>query len=273
MHAPNLGFGLGLRSPHYELVQETRPDVGWFEIISENFIGAHQGYRDFLADLRRDYPIIMHGVSLSIGSTDALNREYLSKLKNLADFLEVPWLSDHLCYTGVLGENSHDLLPIPYTEEALAHLVPRVHALQEALGRPFAFENASSYLEFAGATIPEQEFLRELCAQTGCGILLDVNNVYVSSFNHGWNAEAYLDAIPPEAVVQYHLAGHRNKGTHIIDTHDEPIIDDVWALYRYTLQKIGARSTMIEWDDAIPPFEDLLAELRKAEAHAKEAHG
>jgi len=263
-----IGYGLGLRRPHYEHIEQTRPKLGWFEIISENFINAHQGYRHFLADLRSDYPMVMHGVSLGIGTTDALNRPYLEKLRDLADFLEVPWMSDHLCYTGVQKENTHDLLPIPYTEEALKHLIPRIHALQEAVQRPFVFENASSYLEFAGSTIAEPEFLAELCSKTGCGILLDINNVYVSSFNHGWDAKAYIDAIPKASVVQYHLAGHRLKGSHIIDTHDDHVIDEVWDLYRYALTKIGLRSTMIEWDDAIPEFEVLLAEIQKAEAIA-----
>lgn len=271
MHAPNLGYGLGLRSAHYDIVRDEKPAVGWFEIISENFIAAHQGYQKLLADLRADYPIIMHGVSLSIGATHPLDKDYLKKLKALADMLQVPWVSDHLCFTGTQSHNTHDLLPIPYTEEALAHVVPRVHALQEAMGRPFVFENASSYLEFNGSTINEPEFLRELCQRTGCGILLDVNNVYVSSFNHGWDAKAYIDAIPAASVVQYHLAGHRNKGSHIIDTHDDFVIDEVWELYRYTLSRIGMRSTMIEWDDAIPEFSVLLAELEKAKAHATSA--
>lgn len=266
MDAPHLGYGLGLRSPHYELIDDTRPKLGWFEIISENFIGAHRGYWNFLASLRSDYPIVMHGVSLGIGTTDALNRPYLEKLKALADFLEAPWVSDHLCFTGVQRENTHDLLPIPYTEEALAHLIPRIHALQEAMQRPFVFENASSYLEFDGTTISEPEFLSALCKHTGCGILLDINNVYVSSFNHGWDAQAYIDAIPAASVVQYHLAGHRNKGSHIIDTHDAHVIDEVWALYRYTRERIGARATMIEWDEEIPEFDVLLAEIAKAEA-------
>lgn len=261
---PQLGFGLGLRHPHYDEIMRDKPAVGWFEIISENYITAHQGYLDYLADLRKDYPIIMHGVSLSIGSTDPLNDVYLSKLKTLADVLEAPWLSDHLCYTGVQGKNTHDLLPIPYTEEALKHLIPRVEYVQEHINRPFIFENASSYLEFDGATMSEPEFLTELCKRTGCGILLDVNNVYVSSFNHGWDAQAYIDAIPAEAIMQYHLAGYTHKGTHIIDTHNDYVTDPVWDLFAYTIQTKGLRSTMIEWDDDIPEFSVLLAELDKA---------
>lgn len=269
MTVSQLGFGLGLRTPHYETFLNERPrSVAWLEIISENYMRAHPGYWRMLADLRQDYPLVMHGVSLSIGATDALDADYLSDLKKLADHLEVAWVSDHLCYTGVNHENTHDLLPIPYTEEALRHLIPRVHAVQEMLGRPMVFENASSYLEFAGATMDEPEFFRALVQATGCGILLDVNNVYVSSFNHGWDAKAYIDAIPAEAIVQYHLAGHTDKKSHLIDTHNAPVIDPVWDLYRYTLETKGMISTMIEWDTDIPAFTVLEAELEKAKAVA-----
>lgn len=267
MRTPNLGFGVGLRSPHYKTFLTQRPEsVAWLEIISENFIGAHKGYWKMLADLRHDYAFVMHGVSLSIGSTHALDEAYLRNLRALADFLEISWISDHLCFTGANGENTHDLLPIPYTEEALKHLIPRIHKAQETLGRPFAFENASSYLEWNSSAIPEPEFLSALCKATGCGILLDVNNVYVSSFNHGWDANAYIDAVPAEAIVQYHLAGHTNKGTHLIDTHNAQVTDKVWELYRYTMQTKGFKSTMIEWDADIPPFETLEAELENAKA-------
>ncbi len=263
-----LGFGLGLRAPHYTEVLREKPTLGWFEIISENYMEAHRGYLDYLADLRAHYPIVMHGVSLSIGSTDPLDDDYLKKLKALAEHIEAPWISDHLCYTGVGGKNTHDLLPLPYTEEALEHIIPRIQKLQDTLGRAFVFENASTYLEFDGSTISEPEFFGELCARTGCGILLDVNNVYVSSFNHGWDAKAYIDAIPTASIAQYHLAGHTNKGSHLIDTHNNHVIDAVWDLYRYTLQTKGMKSTMIEWDDAIPEFSALMAELDKARAVA-----
>jgi uncharacterized protein (UPF0276 family) len=267
MHAASqhLGFGLGLRAPHYETILATRPKgVDWFEIISENFIDAHSGYWDFLSDLRRDYPIIMHGVSLNIGSTDPLNMVYLAKLKKLADHLNVPWFSDHLCWTGVNAHNSHDLLPLPYTEEMLAHIATRIDQLQQTMGRRFVLENPSSYLEFNASTIPEWEFLARLAHQTGCGLLLDVNNVYVSAFNHGFDAKKFIDAIPASAIAQIHLAGHRNFGTHIIDTHDGHVIDDVWALYDYTIRSKGAVATMVEWDDDIPEFDVLLAEIDKA---------
>ncbi len=260
----NLGFGLGLRSPHYTEILETRPRLGWLEILSENFLTAPASSWRMLASLRADYPLVMHGVSLSIGSTDPLNTDYLAKLRTLADFLEVSWISDHLCFTGMMRQNTHDLLPIPYTQEAVNHLIPRIQKVQDILGRAFVFENASTYLEYNGATLSEPELLTELHQRTGCGILLDINNVHVSSFNHGWDARAYIDAIPAEAIVQYHLAGHADKQTYLLDTHDAAIADPVWELYRYTLKTKGMRSTMIEWDAEIPPLNTLMAELDKA---------
>ena len=242
-----LGFGLGLRAPHYDEILETRPEaVDFFEIISENFLDAHNGYWEFLKDLRRDYPIIMHGVSLNIGSPDELNFAYLAKLKKLADFLDVPWFSDHLCWTGVNAHNTHDLLPMPYTTATLSHIAERIKRVQDFMGREFIIENPSSYFEFKESTIPEWEFLVGLVEKTSCGVLLDVNNVFVSAFNHGFNAKQYIDAIPPEKIAQIHLAGHQNFGTHIIDTHDNFVVDGVWELYRYTIETKGKISTMIE---------------------------
>jgi uncharacterized protein (UPF0276 family) len=265
--AENYGIGVGLRHPHYEhFLNEGDAGVDWLEIISENYMQAHEGYRSYLNDLRRDYPIIMHGVALSIGSTDPLDHAYLRQLRALADALDVPWLSDHLCFTGVQHRHSHDLLPIPYTEEALAHLIPRIHHVQEVMGRPFAFENASTYLTFNGDTLSEPELLSELHRRTGCGILLDVNNVYVSARNHGWDARAYIDAIPASAIAQYHLAGHTDHGTHLVDTHNDHVADAVWDLFDYTLETKGARSTLIEWDEDIPPISVLLSEAEKARA-------
>jgi len=260
-----LGFGLGLRAPHYSEILETRPKtIDFFEIISENFIDAHSGYWDFLADLRCDYPIIMHGVSLNIGSPDALNFEYLAKLKKLADFLDVPWFSDHLCWTGANAHNSHDLLPLPYTKEMLSYIVERVKRVQDFVGREFIMENPSSYLEFAESTIPEYEFLAEIAERADCGVLLDVNNVFVSAFNHGFDAKKYIDTIPAERIAQIHLAGHSNFGTYIIDTHDKNVTDEVWKLYEYATKIKGEKSTMIEWDENIPEFSELVAELKKA---------
>ncbi|MGE0754759.1 MAG: DUF692 domain-containing protein [Alphaproteobacteria bacterium] len=261
----NLGFGLGLRAKHYDGFLKDRPaSVNWLEIISENYIQAHPGYWRLLADLRHDYPFVMHGVSLSIGSMDPFDDDYLRSLKKLADYLEVSWMSDHLCFTGINRINTHDLLPIPYTEEALQHVISRVHKVQEAVGRTFTFENASTYMEFDGSTLSEPEFFTALHDATGCGVLLDINNVHVSSTNHGWDAKAYIDAMPHQAVVQYHLAGHTDKGSHLIDTHDAPVVDAVWELFRYALQTVGPRSTMIEWDADIPEFSVLETELLKA---------
>lgn len=262
---PHLGFGCGLRAPHYDTILEARPkEVQWFEIISENFIDAHPGYWEFLAELRRDYRIVMHGVSLNIGSPDALNISYLHKLKKLGDFLDVPWFSDHLCWTGVNAHNTHDLLPLPYTPETLQHVAQRIREVQDVVQRPFVLENPSTYLEFNASTIPEWEFLAELAERGDCGLLLDVNNIYVNSFNHGYDAKTYIEAIPAARIAQIHLAGHTNKGTHIIDTHDAPVVDAVWDLYRHTLRTKGNITTMIEWDENIPPLEGVLAEVAKA---------
>jgi hypothetical protein len=271
MNYPSLGFGLGLRAPHYSEILDTRPKtIDFFEIISENFIDAHGGYCDFLADLRQDYPIIMHGVSLNIGSPDALNFEYLAKLKKLADFLDIPWFSDHLCWTGANAHNTHDLLPLPYTKAMLEHIVERVKIVQDFMGRKFIMENPSSYLEFAESTIPEYEFLAEIAESADCGVLLDVNNVFVSAFNHGFDAKKYIDTIPSERIAQIHLAGHSDFGTHIIDTHDSKVANAVWELYDYTIKTKGAKNTMIEWDEQIPSFAELVSELDKAKSCARQ---
>lgn len=262
---PHLGFGLGLRAAHYDEILADRPkSIDWFEIISENFLEAHQGYWEFLADLRRDYPIVMHGVSLSIGSTDPLNVRYLEKLKALADFLDVPWLSDHLCWTGINGKNTHDLLPVPTNEASLKHITQRVREVQDRLERRIILENPSSYVEFNSSDIPEHEFLARLAEDADCGLLLDINNVHVSAFNHGFDARAYIDAIPADRIVQIHLAGHQHNGTHIIDTHDDHVTDDVWNFYAHTIATKGPITTMVEWDDHIPTLDVLTAELDKA---------
>ena len=266
---PYLGFGLGLRFPHYEHILENRPPVDWFEIISEDFLDAHEGHWEFLADLRQTYPIVMHGVSLSVGSPDPLNLDYLKRLKKLMDFLDVPWVSDHICWTGVHGINTHDLMPVPYTEEGLKHFTDRVKQVQDILERPFVLENPSTYLEFSASTMPEYEFIARLAEASNSGILLDVNNIYVSAFNHRYDPMTYLNAIPAEHVVQIHLAGHHNKGTHIVDTHDNHVIDEVWELYGQTIKKMGLKTTMVEWDNNIPEFPVLFDELMKAKARAE----
>lgn len=262
---PCLGFGLGLRPAHYDAVLATNPAVDWFEILSENYMVPGGRPLRCLERVRARYPVAMHGVSLSIGSTDPLDHGYLARLKALAGRVEPAWISDHLCWTGVGGQNLHDLLPLPYTEEAVAHVAGRVSQVQEFLGRRILLENVSSYLTFRHATMNEWEFLAAVAERADCLILLDINNVYVSSVNHGFDAQAYLDALPCTRVQQLHLAGHRNLGTHLIDTHDDAIIDPVWALYVHALRRFGAVSTMIERDDRIPPLAELLREL----AHAR----
>jgi uncharacterized protein len=265
---PDIGFGLGLRPQHFEEILQTRPNVDWFEIISENFMGAHQGYKDFLLDLREDYQFAMHGVSLSIGSTDPINKEYLTKLKNLADFLNPVWISDHLCFTGVMGKNTHDLLPIPYTEESLRYIADRIRIVQEFMERPLILENPSSYIEFSSSTLSEPEFIAALAEEADCGLLLDINNVYVSSFNHGMDAKAYIDLMPANRIIQVHLAGHKDCGDYKIDTHDREVPDEVWKLYKYMISKKGQKSTMVEWDEQIPEFSKLLNEVNKAKEYA-----
>ncbi len=261
---PYLGFGLGLRSPHYDYVLQNRPPIDWFEIITENYIDNHKGYWDYLTDLRNTYPLVMHGVSLSIGSTDELNLSYLQKVKKLAQHINAPWVSDHLCYTGIGGHNTHDLLPVPYTQEMLSHVVARLKETQDILERRIVIENPSSYIEFASSQMPEWEFMVEMAEQADCGILLDVNNIYVTSRNHGLDAKKYIDAIPANRIVQVHLAGHTDKGDVVIDTHSTPVIDDVWKLYKHLLTRTGKVSTMVEWDENVPDFKTLQAELEKA---------
>lgn len=264
MRDVEIGLGLGLREPHYNEVLENRPkEVEWFEIISENFMDMHGGYLAMLQDIRRDYPLVMHGVALSIGSTDPLDKKYLKKLYSLAEVIKPAMISDHLCFTGVEGVNTHDLLPIPLTEEALNHVRDRVVEVQNILGRQICLENPSSYLEFEASTIPEWEFVARLAEEAGCGILLDVNNVYVSSVNHGFDPREYIDVIPESRIGYVHLAGHSQKPGYLFDTHDHPVPDAVWDLYEYALLTKGTLNTMIEWDSNIPAFSELLLNLQK----------
>lgn len=269
---PDLGFGLGLRPRHYPHIFERQPEVGWFEIISENFMDTDGRPRRNLARIAEHYPLVMHGVAMSIGSSDPMNFEYLTKLKKLADDIKPALISDHLCWTGIANKNTHDLLPVPYTEEALKYIVQRIRAVQDFLGRPIALENPSTYLEFKTSQISESEFIAEMSRQSGCYLLLDVNNVYVTCYNHRLCPKAYIDALPLDKVSQIHLSGHSNKGTHIIDTHDDHVVDDVWRLYKYVVHKAGRTpNTMVEWDDNIPEFDVLFAELEKAKIAAKDA--
>jgi uncharacterized protein len=261
---PNLGIGLGLRTTHYSTILEQKPAVAWFEILSENYMRTAGRPLDFLDQIADAYPVVMHGVSLSIGSTDPLDREYLSELKALRERCKARWVSDHLCWTGVAGKNTHDLLPMPYTEEALAHVVARTRAVQDFLGAPLALENPSSYAEFAADSMPEWEFMARLAEEADCALLLDVNNVYVSSRNHGFDPLSYLNALPFERVVQCHVAGHTDHGTHIIDSHIGPVIDPVWRLLGEAYRRANGVSVLLEWDAEIPSFEETHAEALRA---------
>lgn len=260
------GYGLGLRPQHYPaILGPDRPadkTVDWFEIISENYMEAGGAPRANLLAIREDFPMVMHGVSLSIGSIDPLDKHYLSKLKALADVIEPTLISDHLCWTGVHGRNAHDLLPLPMTEETVDHVARRVREVQDFLGRQLLLENTSTYVTFEEDEMPEWAFLSEIVTRADCGILLDVNNIFVSAFNHGFDAEDYLNGIPLNRVQQIHLAGHEHNGDHIVDTHDAPVPDGVLALYEQAIAKLGEVPTMIERDANIPPFAELLRELQ-----------
>lgn len=256
-----LGFGLGLRTEHYLPILDTKPKVDWFEVLSENYMVPGGKPLHFLDRIRADYPVVMHGVSLSIGSTSTMDYDYLRELKKLADRIEPAWISDHLCWTGVHGQNIHDLLPLPYTEETIAHVVERVKIVQDYLGRQILLENVSSYASYIDSTMTEWEFISEIANRADCLLLLDVNNIYVSSYNHQFDAQQFIDGVPKSRVQQMHLAGHQNNGDYIIDTHDAPVIDPVWDLYSYAVSQLGNVSTMIERDDNIPSLAILMAEL------------
>ena len=270
-----LGHGIGLRPPHYAEVVRDLPAVDWFEVITENFMVAGGNPRQVLRQVRAHYPIVLHGVSLSIGSVDPIDEAYLTGLAALAAEMEPAWISDHLCWSSFGGHTGHDLWPLPFTEEALGHVVRRVQMVQERLRRRILIENVSSYLEFAHSTLSEWEFLSEVARRADCGLLLDVNNIFVSARNHGFEAAQFLAGVPADRVKQIHLAGHRDEGTHLLDTHDHPVCDGVWALYRAAVQRFGAVSTLIERDDDIPPLGEVIAESRQAAAIEAEvlAHG
>lgn len=259
------GYGLGLRTEHYADFladsERLRQRVDWLEVISENYMVPGGKPLYMLDQIRRDFPMVMHGVSLSIGGTAPIDVEYLRQLKVLIERIEPAWISDHLCWTGTDGLNLHDLLPMPYTERALRHLVERISQVQEFLGRKILLENVSSYVTYRADEMSEWEFIAALLQRSGCDLLLDVNNIYVSSVNHGFNPQHFIDAIPATHVRQIHLAGHENHGSYIIDTHDHPVCDAVWDLYAYTVRRLGAVPTMIERDDNIPPLNELLDEL------------
>jgi uncharacterized protein (UPF0276 family) len=267
---PYLGFGLGLRPQHYAEILDGSPAIDWFEVISENYmVDGGQPLR-MLDRIRERYPVVMHGVSLSIASTSPIDMNYLAKLKELAARVDPVWISDHLCWTGVHGVNLHDLLPIPYTKEALDHVVDRVGRVQDYLGRRLTLENVSSYVTFGESEMSEWEFVSEVARRADCWLLFDVNNVYVSAFNHGYSAQDFLRGVPRDRVVQFHVAGHSHEESHIIDTHDHPVCEEVWDLYRNAVSHFGPVSTMIERDDNIPPLDELVAELSHARSIADE---
>lgn len=265
---PFLGFGVGLRAPHHGWVLQHLDDGGlgvdWLEAISENYMDSGGFPREVLDQVAAQYPVVLHGVSMSIGSVDPLDFDYLRRLRRLADDVRAAWVSDHICWTGVAGINTHDLLPVPFTEEALAHTADRVRMAQDVLERPLVLENPSSYVNFTASTMPEQEFVARLAEEADCALLLDVNNVYVSAVNHDIDPSDYLRALPLDRVVQIHLAGHTDAGTHLVDTHDGPVVSAVWDLYAAVLSQTGPISTLLEWDDRLPSFPDLVHELDPA---------
>lgn len=269
---PDLGTGVGLRIKHYPEIFDSgaRPGVDWFEIISENFMVAGGAPRHNLDRALALGPVVQHGVSLSIGGPDPIDRDYLRQLKDLIRHTGSPWVSDHLCWGAAGGVHLHDLLPLPYTERVVRHVAERARMVQDVLGARLALENVSSYLTYTASEMTEWEFLTAVAEEADVGILLDVNNIYVSAYNHGFDPNVYVDAVPAHRVVQIHLAGHTNHGTHILDTHSDHVIDPVWDLYRRALRRVGPVSTLIEWDDDIPPFPVLSAEAAKARAIREE---
>ncbi len=259
------GAGIGLRSAHYGEISETLPPIRWLEAHSENYFGQGGQALAYLETIRSHYPLSLHGVGLSLGSTDPLNRAHLQKLKTLSQRFE-PWqISEHLCWCSVDGRYFNDLLPLPYTEEAMRHISGRIVQVQEYLGRQILVENVSSYLQFTSTDIPEWEFVREVASRAGCGILLDVNNVYVSASNHGFDGAKYLDAIPVDAVQEMHLAGYDRNGEILLDTHGKPVHEEVWRLYRHAVRRFGCVPTLVEWDTDIPDLNVLMAEADKAQ--------
>lgn len=270
---PDLGVGVGLRKPHVAQVVSERPAMAWFEIISENYFAEGGVQRANLEAVRSAYPVVPHGVSLSIGGTDPLDSSYLASLKSLVKRVEAPWFSDHLCWTGVAGVDTHDLLPLPFTSETLRIVAERVKRVQGEVGAPLSLENPSTYLTFRESTFAEHEFLAEVAERADCGILLDVNNVFVSARNHGFDAHAYIDAIPADRVVQIHLAGHEDRGAYLLDTHSTPVPGPVWDLYRRAIARCGSISTLVEWDQDIPPWDRLVSEAELAAQVRRESVG
>jgi uncharacterized protein len=268
---PLLGFGVGLRRPHYLHILDEHPPMDWFEVISENFMVKGGRPLEVIEGVRSHYPIVMHGVSLSIGSADPLNASYLKDLARTVRRFEPAWVSDHLCWTGVGGRNLHDLMPLPYTEETVRHVAARIRQVQDVLQRTILIENVSSYMAFTSSRLTEWEFLSAVTAEADCAILLDINNIFVNAFNHRFDPLRYIDSVPAERVVQFHLAGHSDHGTYLLDTHDHPIRPEVWALYEHAVRRFGRFPTLIEWDDNIPEFDVLAATADEARRRCESA--
>ncbi len=261
---PDLGIGVGLRTQHYREILDGAPRVGFFEIISDNYLETAGRPLEFLDQIAARHPVVMHGVSLSIGSTAPLDRTYVKNLKKLRDRVHARWVSDHLCWTGLAGRNTHDLLPLPYTADTLRHVCERIRRVQDVLDAPLIIENPSTYVGFADSTMSEWQFIAAMCERTGCGLLLDVNNIFVSARNHGFATDDYLAGIPWERVVQFHVAGHSDEGTHIVDTHDGPVVDPVWDLLAKAWPRAGGASILLEWDAKIPSFAEVEREAFRA---------
>jgi uncharacterized protein len=262
----DLGHGIGLRTKHFARFLAEAPPVDWVEVVTENFMADGGRPIAVLEKVRRDMPVVLHGVSLSIGSIDPLSETYLTELERLVARIEPAMVTDHLCWGNHRGQYMHDLLPLPYMEESLAHVASRVAAVQERLGRRILLENPSSYVAFQDSTMTEWEFLSALSRRADCAILLDVNNVYVSARNFGFDPIDYLDGIDPDRVGQFHLAGHSNKGRYLLDSHDEPVPPVVWDLYREALRRFGRVPSLVEWDDHIPPLDEVVAQRHRAAA-------
>ncbi|HEY1956321.1 MAG TPA: DUF692 domain-containing protein [Polyangiaceae bacterium] len=269
----DLGVGVGFRPKHArEILDAGRgTEVDWFEVVSENYMVDGGRPMSDLAKLRERFAVVPHGVCMSIGAVEKLDDDYLARLKKVVRALDPPYFTDHVCFCKARGLDLHDLLPLPYTDEAIEHLVPRIRYVQNTIEKPFALENVSSYLTYRSSQMPEHEFIAELAERADCGILLDVNNVYVSAFNHGFDAEAFIDGIPADRVVQIHLAGHTDKGSYLLDTHSDHVKEEVWALYRRAIRRIGPVSTLVEWDDQIPTWDVLAQEAKLAREHRDEA--
>ncbi|MFN0207324.1 MAG: DUF692 domain-containing protein [Planctomycetota bacterium] len=267
----NLGFGLGLRTVHYGKILNTWPKVDFFEVVTENFLDTEGRPIDVLLQVAGRYPVILHGVSMSAGSTDPIDKIFLRKIKSLANRINARWISDHVCWSSIDGQHLHDLLPLPYDAPTLRHLIKRVKQIQQFLGAPLVLENPSSYLAFQQSTMTEWEFIAKLAEESNCGLLLDINNVYVSSVNHGFDPNEYIDHIPKGRVAYFHLAGHTRYETHILDTHSASVIDPVWNLYVRAQKRFGGRATIVEWDEDIPEFDIVNAELERAKLELTKA--